>query len=81
MNTHYSEVLKKIPSYFRPSSPIDSEEFLKGRISELERVDEILSHDWRSTFIIGERGVGKTSLAKTAAFLHDVAPFLSTIEK
>ena len=59
-----------MPVILSPSKPIQSEEYLEGRIDELEKVDEILSFGGRSVFIVGDRGVGKTSLAQTAATLH-----------
>jgi predicted AAA+ superfamily ATPase len=62
--------IAKLAEFLTPSKPIQSMEYLEGRIAELERVDEILSFGGRSIFIVGDRGVGKTSLAQTAAILH-----------
>lgn len=50
-----------------PSSPISSIEYLYGREKELTQIERALMSRGRNIFIFGERGVGKTSLAKTAA--------------
>ena len=52
---------------FVPSSPIRLREQLRGREREYERTVETLAIPGRSAFIYGERGVGKSSLAWTAA--------------
>jgi Cdc6-like AAA superfamily ATPase len=48
------------------SKPIDSESHLKGREDQLKTVMQAIYSAGRHVFIFGERGVGKTSLAKTA---------------
>lgn len=50
-----------------PARPIHSIEHLFGRQKELERIEEALFASGRHIFIFGERGVGKSSLAATAA--------------
>lgn len=54
----------------RPSSPIESFEHLLDRERQLNRIEEALSSPGRHVFIYGDRGAGKTSLAKSAAFKH-----------
>lgn len=56
-----------------PTSPIRSVEHLKGRDDELERIDRALYQDGRHIFIYGDRGVGKSSLGATAAYLYQSA--------
>lgn len=73
-NLSYS-VVDNVSKFLSPSKPINSEEFLQGRFKELEKIDEILSFGGRSAFIIGDRGVGKTSLAQTAAIIHSHAKY------
>lgn len=51
-----------------PSRPIQSVEFLRGRTTQLEEIRRALYSPGRHLFIHGYRGVGKTSLAQTAAF-------------
>jgi hypothetical protein len=53
-----------------PSHPIRSIELLKGRINELETIDRALYAAGRHIFIFGDRGVGKSSLAATAAYQY-----------
>jgi Cdc6-like AAA superfamily ATPase len=54
---------------FQPSQPIRSQEDLIGREKSLARTLDALQTPGRSPFIYGVRGVGKTSLAQTAAYL------------
>ncbi|MGB1561024.1 MAG: ATP-binding protein [Sinimarinibacterium flocculans] len=63
------EFYKKLDRFLSPSQPIQSIEHLKGRDTELRRVQEALKTPGRHVFIFGAAGVGKTSLASTAAFL------------
>ena len=64
-----------LDEYVRPSSPIDSFEHLYGRDKQLQTIDEALSTRGRHVFIYGDRGVGKTSLARTAAFKRNPSAF------
>lgn len=52
---------------FLPSSPVRLRDQLRGREREYERTMSTLKVPGRSAFIYGERGVGKSSLAWTAA--------------
>ncbi len=52
------------------SCPISSPEHLFGREKELERIHHALAMKGRQIFIYGDRGVGKTSLARTAAYRY-----------
>jgi hypothetical protein len=52
--------------YFFPAKAISDASRLQGRNKELRSVEKALASDGRQCFIYGERGVGKTSLAKTA---------------
>jgi uncharacterized protein len=67
-NEHeFSRILKE---NIRPARPIDSPELLQGRASVLKDIRRALSSPGMHVFIHGERGVGKTSLAITAAKAH-----------
>src|SRR5581483_7825303 len=50
------------------SRPLQSEEFLRGREQQLGGIKEALYQGGRHVLIHGFRGVGKSSLAQTAAF-------------
>ncbi len=65
--TTFVEAKKKV---FFPARAITSPENLVGRSSQLDKIRRAFSNDGKQIFIYGERGVGKTSLAKTAAYLH-----------
>lgn len=56
-----------------PSQPIGSIEFLRGRDKELDQIEKALYAPGRHVFIYGDRGVGKSSLAATAANLYQSA--------
>lgn len=61
---------KKLGVILSASHPIQSVEQLKGRDSELKNIGEALYAPGRHIFIYGDRGVGKSSLAATAAFQY-----------
>jgi len=50
-----------------PSQPLESPERLRGRDDQLPEIRRALYASGRHVFIHGFRGVGKTSLAQTAA--------------
>jgi uncharacterized protein len=65
------ERLKEILSEnLTPSDTIKTPDRLFGREKMLQRIDRAFSSPGRQIFIYGDRGVGKTSLALTSAFLH-----------
>src|SRR5215469_6368894 len=68
--SQFEEALKRSLS---PTTPIRSVEHLRGREKKLEDIRRSLIQPGRHIFIYGDRGVGKTSLAQTAAFEHQEA--------
>lgn len=62
--TEFGEAINQLLS---PSRPIQSIQFLRGREEELKNIGRALLADGRHVFIYGDRGVGKSSLAATAA--------------
>jgi hypothetical protein len=60
----------KLDAVLSPASAIKSPEFLQGRDQQLTDVRQALAMKGRHVFIHGFRGVGKTSLAYTAAIGH-----------
>ena len=58
---------QKLDQVLSASKPIQSEEHLFGREEELDRIKKALYISGRHVFIYGDRGVGKSSLAATAA--------------
>lgn len=67
------EFEKVLREHLSPTTPIRSPEFLRGRDRKLEDIRRSLLAQGRHIFIYGDRGVGKTSLAQTAAFEHQSA--------
>lgn len=76
----FAEQLEKVLS---PSHAIQSLELLKGRTEQLDAIRRAWYQPGRQIFIHGFRGVGKTSLAQTAAFQRqssDGKPILLTCD-
>lgn len=63
----FKEILK---SNLTPARAIKNPEHLRGRDTKLTQIDRALNSPGRHIFIFGDRGVGKTSLAQSAAVLH-----------
>lgn len=59
----FAEKLAEVTS---PSSPVVESRHLKGREEQTKAITQAIYAPGRHVFIFGERGVGKTSLAKTA---------------
>ena len=65
--TEFGELMGKVLS---PSRPLQSEEFLRGRAEHIDGIRRALYQPGRHVLIHGLRGVGKSSLAQTVAFLQ-----------
>lgn len=63
----FAEELHRVLS---PSNAIQTVELLHGRAKQLDDIRKALYSPGRQIFIYGHRGVGKTSLAQTAAYQH-----------
>lgn len=61
---------EEIHKHVRPSEPINTIELLKGRQDELDEIRRALFAKGRHIFIYGDRGIGKSSLAQTAAYVY-----------
>ncbi len=71
INSLSDTAFKKILSEnFTPSATIKTPERLFGRDKALITIDRAFASPGRQVFIYGDRGVGKSSLAETAALLH-----------
>jgi hypothetical protein len=51
---------------FTPAAPVDRKEVFAGRSEQLNALREVVWQKGQHAVIYGERGVGKTSLAKVA---------------
>src|SRR2546429_833835 len=67
------ELSKVLADNLTPSESIKTPERLFGRTTNLTTIERALNSAGRQIFIFGDRGVGKTSLALTAAYLHSHA--------
>ena len=62
------DLARELRKHFTPAQPINSIEHLIGRDKLLDDAQNALLSAGRHLFVFGDRGVGKTSLAQTAAF-------------
>lgn len=62
------EFYDRLYKVVRPSQPIDTSEFLFGRDRQYEAMRAALYAPGRHSFIFGNRGVGKSSLAHSLAY-------------
>jgi MoxR-like ATPase len=62
------EFYNRLYKVVRPSQPIDASEFLFGRDRQYEAMRAALYAPGRHSFIFGNRGVGKSSLAHSLAY-------------
>lgn len=69
-NLTKDEFVSTLQHYLSPSGPIQSAELLRGRKKQMDTIEEAFAAPGRNVFIYGDRGVGKTSLAQTAAHQH-----------
>lgn len=70
---HEDDFIKKLNETLSPTLPIRTIELLQGREKELEIIRRALAMPGRHIFIYGDRGVGKSSLAHTAANIYQSA--------
>ena len=69
-------------SLFKPSGPVGQRELFQGRRQEIDRVLSAVSQSGQHVILYGERGVGKTSLARLTHefwgdFMRDIAGFIA----
>lgn len=55
-----------VGSAFTPATPVTNQDLFAGRVEQLARLLEVASLPGKHAVIYGERGVGKTSLARVA---------------
>ena len=56
--------MAKINGAFTPGAPIDSRDLFAGRTRQIDKAINTIFQRGQHAIIFGERGVGKTSLAK-----------------
>ncbi|MEP9369499.1 ATP-binding protein [Xanthobacter sp. VNH20] len=57
-------------SNLTPSDSVKTKDRLYGRDKQLKSIDRAMNSSGRQIFIFGDRGVGKTSVARTAGSIH-----------
>jgi len=63
-NQEKMQLKVRISSVFRPGTPIDKQQLFAGRLDQVNDVLNAALQPGRHVIMFGERGVGKTSLAK-----------------
>ncbi|WP_312509090.1 nSTAND1 domain-containing NTPase [Chryseobacterium culicis] len=67
---------------FSPSSPIKKSDFFSGRITQIDKICDVINEDGQHAIVYGERGVGKTSFANIISeSLTNVYPIKITCNK
>src|SRR5262245_4316129 len=69
-NVTDADLKRVLAENLTPSDTIKTPERLFGRERTLTLIDRAFNSPGRQIYIYGDRGVGKTSLALTAAYLH-----------
>ena len=69
MTDHQSEVSRSLRQFFTPTQPITLPDLLTGRMDILSRVYENILTPSQHTLLYGDRGVGKTSIARVVEVL------------
>jgi uncharacterized protein len=69
-NEQFKEILKR---NLTPAEAISNPQQLRGRQTKLTQIERAFNSTGMHAFIYGDRGVGKTSLAQSAAVLHQSA--------
>lgn len=69
MTTEQIDIHGDLNKAFKPHQPIELPELLAGRIDLLNRVMDALNTDGLHVVLFGDRGVGKTSLARVVSYL------------
>lgn len=61
--------------YLTASKPVSHHEHLMGRQDVLKKIERAFASGGRHIFIHGDRGIGKTSLARSACLFHQPSDF------
>lgn len=83
-DTSEADLVEVMQSSLSPSSPIRRLDFLMGREDQVDQIRKAFYSPGRQVFIYGDRGVGKSSLALTAAHwlsAEDEPPTLVVCDK
>ncbi len=62
-----------VSSVFRPGTPIDRQQLFAGRLDQVNDVLNAVLQPGRHVIMFGERGVGKTSLARVISEIIKVS--------
>ncbi len=77
--TEHDELIFSLGQKFKPSTPINREDLFSGRRTETVEVVDAINQNGQHVALYGERGVGKTSLAKIIMYkLHHPDRFVMT---
>ena len=77
-----NEKILLLNKVFSPSSPIKKSDFFSGRITQIDKLCDVINEDGQHAIAYGERGVGKTSFANIISeSLTNIYPIKITCNK
>ena len=77
-----NEKILLLNKVFSPSSPIKKSDFFSGRITQIDKICDVINEDGQHAIVYGERGVGKTSFANIISeSLTNIYPIKITCNK
>lgn len=79
MSNPNHELLQKLATAFSPSAPIDHRALFAGRMGQFVDVLNAISQKGQHVVLFGERGVGKTSLARVLAAANSTHLLVASI--
>ena len=77
-----NEKILLLNKVFSPSSPIKKSDFFSGRITQIDKICDVINEDGQHVIVYGEIGVGKTSFANIISeSLTNIYPIKITCNK
>ena len=69
VNSNQIMAIDRLSKWFTPNRPIDLPEYLSGRMDLIYRIRDAVSTQGLHVILYGDRGIGKTSLARVMAYM------------
>lgn len=69
VNVNQIMAIDRLSKWFTPNRPIDLPEYLSGRMDLIYRIRDAVGTQGLHVILYGDRGIGKTSLARVMAYM------------
>lgn len=79
MSSSNLDLVTKLSSAFSPSAPIDQQALFAGRIAQFTDVLNAINQKGQHVVLFGERGVGKTSLARVLSAISSRSLLVASV--